>query len=161
MYGTLVLYADNMKASPLLIAIPFRLGNNRGTTWSMNHTTLSLDSPAYWDFTWQEMAHYYMPAILEYILKESGQDQLTYVGHSEGAMQALAGFSINQTLARKVSFFAALAPVTNVGHQRSPIFQSLVNIRLDNILQWIGVQRFFHQSWLQVCQVMHALSPHP
>ncbi len=37
------------------------LGNNRGNTFSKQHQTLSVDSDAFWDFTYDEMAIYDFP----------------------------------------------------------------------------------------------------
>ncbi|KAE9047773.1 hypothetical protein PR002_g829 [Phytophthora rubi] len=69
-----------------------------------------------------EMALYDMSAIINYVLTTTGQSTLCYVGNSEGTMQAFAGFSVDQELARKVSYFGALAPVAYLGHIPSSIF---------------------------------------
>ncbi|KAE9325200.1 hypothetical protein PF001_g3071 [Phytophthora fragariae] len=76
----------------------------------------------YWAFSWQEMALYDMSAIINYVLTTTGHSTLCYVGNSEGTMQAFAGFSVDQELARKVSYFGALAPVAYLGHITSSIF---------------------------------------
>ncbi|OWZ21788.1 Lipase [Phytophthora megakarya] len=107
------------------------LGNNRGTTWSNQHKTYTTDDDEYWAFSWQEMALYDMPAMINYVLITSGRPTLTYVGHSEGTMQAFAGFSVNQDLARKVSYFGALAPVAYLGHITSPVFKLMADSYLD------------------------------
>ncbi|KAE8880879.1 hypothetical protein PF011_g2852 [Phytophthora fragariae] len=70
----------------------------------------------------QEMALYDMSAIINYVLTTTGHSTLCYVGNSEGTMQAFAGFSVDQELARKVSYFGALAPVAYLGHITSSIF---------------------------------------
>ncbi|KAE9132610.1 hypothetical protein PF007_g3673 [Phytophthora fragariae] len=71
---------------------------------------------------YQEMALYDMSAIINYVLTTTGHSTLCYVGNSEGTMQAFAGFSVDQELARKVSYFGALAPVAYLGHITSSIF---------------------------------------
>jgi pimeloyl-ACP methyl ester carboxylesterase len=124
------------------------LGNNRGTTWSNEHLDYTTDDDEYWDFSWQEMASYDMPAMINYVLDVSGRPMLSYVGHSEGTMQAFAGFSTNQELAQRVSYFGALAPVAYLGHIESPIFLALADTYLDKLSQLLGVDAFFQTSEL-------------
>lgn len=119
------------------------LGNNRGTTWSRRHVFLDITSRDFWDFSWEDMARYDMPAMVRYVLEYTNQSSLAYIGHSEGTMQAFAGFSLDQELGRKISFFAALAPVAYIQHQKSPVFSTLVALRLDRVLQWFGSGEFF------------------
>ena len=54
--------------------------------------------------------------MLNYALEVSGQDQLSYVGHSQGTSMGFGGFSSMPELAAKVKLFVALAPVANVSH---------------------------------------------
>ena len=54
--------------------------------------------------------------MLNYALKVSGQNQLSYVGHSQGTAMGFGGFSSMPELAAKVKLFVPLAPVANVSH---------------------------------------------
>ena len=54
--------------------------------------------------------------MIDYVLQVSGQQQLYYVGHSQGTMMGFAGFSSNEALGSKVKRFYALAPVMSVKH---------------------------------------------
>jgi len=64
------------------------MGNNRGCRYSVEHRTLDpadpVDKPVFWDFSFEEMGLYDQPAQIDYILALTGQQKLTYVGHSEG-----------------------------------------------------------------------------
>lgn len=62
------------------------------------------------------MAAYDLPSMINYALSVSGQDELFYVGHSQGTLIAFTGFSINASLAAQVKTFFALAPVYEVSH---------------------------------------------
>ena len=54
--------------------------------------------------------------MLDYVLNLTGEEKLYYVGHSQGTIMGFAGFSSNQTLAKHIHVFFALAPVTKVKH---------------------------------------------
>jgi len=53
--------------------------------------------------SWDEMAHYDLPAMLNYVLRATGRQKLFYVGHSQGTLIAFAQFSHDRLLANKVS----------------------------------------------------------
>ena len=67
-------------------------------------------------FSFQEMAEYDIPAMLEHALKVSGQSQLFYIGHSQGTLIGFSEFSANPELAKKVKLFIALAPIFYLSH---------------------------------------------
>jgi pimeloyl-ACP methyl ester carboxylesterase len=60
------------------------MGNNRGTYYSNKHATLDPKSKEYWDFDFEEMGLYDQPAMIDFIIKTTGQEKITYMGHSEG-----------------------------------------------------------------------------
>lgn len=64
------------------------LGNSRGNTFSSSHISLDpdswTDSKEFWDFDWQEMGKYDLPASFDYITETTGYPKLAYVGHSQG-----------------------------------------------------------------------------
>lgn len=125
------------------------LGNNRGSTWSREHLDLSADvGKEYWDFTWEDMGKYDLPAEIDYVLNTTGRPTLSFVGHSEGNIQAFVGFSTDQELAKKVSFFAALAPAVWMSNMAAEVFSSLVWLRLDKALQLLGYVEFSSRSEL-------------
>lgn len=67
-------------------------------------------------FSWQQMAHYDLPAAVNYALNSSGQSELFYVGHSQGTLMGFASFSSDPELASKIKLFFALAPVYTLGY---------------------------------------------
>ncbi|XP_067671238.1 lysosomal acid lipase/cholesteryl ester hydrolase-like [Haliotis asinina] len=97
------------------------LGNARGNTYSRAHKTLKPSDDKFWEWSYDEMAKYDLPAMIDYILRTTGQPQIHYVGHSQGTLIGFAGFSQNKTLGQLVKTFIALAPVATVGHIKSPI----------------------------------------
>ncbi|XP_064999980.1 triacylglycerol lipase 2-like [Musa acuminata AAA Group] len=49
-------------------------------------------SSEYWDWSWDELAEYDLPATVEYVYGHTGKQKLHYVGHSPGTLMALASF---------------------------------------------------------------------
>ena len=65
-------------------------------------------------YSFDEHIKYDLPAMLNYALEVSGQEQLSYVGHSQGTAMGFGGFSSMPELAAKVKLFVPLAPIANV-----------------------------------------------
>ena len=86
------------------------LGNSRGNAYCQNNTMMSNTSQAFWDFSWDELAQYDLPAKINYVLQQTNAPSLSYVGHSEGTMIGFARFGVDPQLAASVDLFVALAP---------------------------------------------------
>jgi len=63
--------------------------------------------------SWDEMAKYDLPAMLNYVLNVTGHQKLFYVGHSQGTLIAFARLSQDHDLANKVCFDCLLMVVTS------------------------------------------------
>jgi lysosomal acid lipase/cholesteryl ester hydrolase len=123
------------------------LGNNRGTTWSREHLDFNPDKDdAYWDFSWDDMGRYDLPAMINYVLNVSKRPTLSYIGHSEGTTQAFVGFTYNQEVAKRVSYFGAMAPVAFLGDSESEIFNLLAHTYVDKFVTAFGVREFLMRS---------------
>ncbi|XP_065062854.1 lysosomal acid lipase/cholesteryl ester hydrolase-like [Rhopilema esculentum] len=125
------------------------MGNVRGNTYSTAHVEYARNDSRYWAFSWDEMAKYDLPAMINHALFISGQKSLYYVGHSQGTMMAFSGLSMNKELADKVNIFFALAPVAKVAHTKSPIrylayFTPLIKIMFGEL----GVEDFMPSTKL-------------
>ncbi|EGZ17289.1 hypothetical protein PHYSODRAFT_502128 [Phytophthora sojae] len=127
------------------------LGNNRGTTWSRSHLDYTTDDDEFWDFTWEDMGLYDLPAFVKHMLVTTGRSTVSYVGHSEGTTQAFVGFSENQEIAQKVDYFAALAPVAWTGHATAEFFVALAKLKVDKTFLNLGFTSFLpHNDLLTV-----------
>ena len=73
------------------------LGNNRGNRYSRGHTTYDpdLDGEEYFNYSFVEMGQYDIPAEIDKILEETGQDKISYIGHSQGTAQMFTALSFN------------------------------------------------------------------
>jgi len=119
------------------------MGNMRGNTYGKAHTSLSPSKDNFWAFTFNEMATYDLPAMLEYVLAKTGQPNLYYIGHSQGCMIGLAGFPAQPALAAKVRLFVQLAPASILANVKGalPLFAPFVD-DMDTLLHWFGTGEF-------------------
>jgi len=118
------------------------LGNNRGNGVSMINTMHSKHSKEFWDFSWDDMGRVDMPAQINYVLEQTGAKKLTYIGHSEGTIQAFAGFLANASLVDNVNLYVALAPVAYVQYVESLIVKALADLNTQDIFFLLGVKEF-------------------
>eukprot|EP00742_Colponemidia_sp_Colp-10_P002746 GILJ01002936.1.p1 GENE.GILJ01002936.1~~GILJ01002936.1.p1 ORF type:complete len:423 (-),score=58.58 GILJ01002936.1:189-1457(-) len=118
------------------------LGNSRGSTYSRKHEVLSVADKAFWDFSWDEMAKYDIPAIVNYVLKVNTGPRLAYVGHSQGTTQMFAALTIHDWLPSKLYSFSALAPAVFVGNQWSILIKALASTHADQFFKLIGMKEF-------------------
>jgi pimeloyl-ACP methyl ester carboxylesterase len=107
------------------------MGNVRGNRFSRNHTHLTPEDPAFWRWSWDQIARYDFPAQVNTLVKVSGQDRLVVVGYSQGTMVTLAALASQPEVARHVAGALLLAPVAFTGHMASPPFVWSVRLKLD------------------------------
>ncbi|KAG7170966.1 Lipase 3-like 2 [Homarus americanus] len=97
------------------------LTNARGNTYSRNHVHLSPEDKEFWQFSWNEMAMYDVPAVIDYVLNVTRQEDLYYVGFSMGTTVFWAMMSERPEYANKIRFMVALGPVAHVQHIAGPL----------------------------------------
>ncbi|NXB06372.1 LIPM Lipase, partial [Cnemophilus loriae] len=109
------------------------LGNSRGDTRSLKHKTLKPCQKEFWQFSFDEIGKYDIPAELNFVMNKTGQKDVYYIGHSAGST---AAFSTYPDLSQKIKAFFALAPVVTITHATSPLVaftqlpQSLIRLML-------------------------------
>ncbi|MCJ8738428.1 hypothetical protein PDJAM_G00035700 [Pangasius djambal] len=136
------------------------IGNSRGNTWSRKHVSLTPDQKEYWRFSHDEMAKKDLPAVINFITKTTGQEQIFYVGHSQGTTIAFMAFSTMPELASKIKMFFALAPVATVAFTKSPMGKLSI---LPEFVIWklFGSKNFLPQSALIKFFATHFCSKKP
>lgn len=130
------------------------MGNSRGNVYSTRHQTLNPDTTAFWDFSWDDMAKYDLPAMVSYVLAQTGAKTLTYIGHSQGTIQAFSGLTINPTTAAQINLFVALAPVAYVNNQRSILLTLMADLDLVAFFELFG-----DKSFLPDATILQKLAP--
>ncbi|NXG59580.1 LIPM Lipase, partial [Hemiprocne comata] len=112
------------------------MGNSRGNTWSLKHKTLNPSQKEFWQFSFDEIGKYDIPAELYFIMNKTGQKDVYYVGHSEGSTAGFIAFATYPELAQRIKVFFALGPVATITYATSPLVkftrlpQSLIRLLL-------------------------------
>ncbi|KAI8008903.1 Triacylglycerol lipase 2 [Camellia lanceoleosa] len=116
------------------------ISSTRGTKFSRGHLSLSPDDPAYWDWSWDELVAYDLPATFQHVHDQTGQ-KLHYVGHSLGTLIALASFSKGQ-LINMLRSAALLSPIAYVDQMTSPLARTAADNFIAEALYWLGLHEF-------------------
>ncbi|XP_015280095.1 PREDICTED: lipase member M-like [Gekko japonicus] len=117
------------------------LANNRGSRWCRKHLRFSLDQEEFWDFSFHEMGMNDLPAIINFILAKTGQQQLFYVGYSQSATIAFIAFSAMPQLAQKIKILFTLGPVYLLQNNKSP-FGKLAYTPADLMKAVLGKKQY-------------------
>ena len=92
----------------------------------MNHTTLKVEDSQFWDFDYDEMGKYDLPAEIDYIINITGQSKITYVGHSMGGTQMITGLSMNpEYFSEKINLFVGLGAASRLKYTKSNYVQNV------------------------------------
>ncbi|KAI9082302.1 hypothetical protein K1719_035725 [Acacia pycnantha] len=116
------------------------LSNTRGTKYSRQHTSLTTNGSAYWDWSWDELVAYDFPAIIQYV-HDLTRQKMHYIGHSQGTLIALAAFS-KFKLSNMLRSAALLSPIAYVNQMTSPLARNAAENFIAESLYKLGVFEF-------------------
>ncbi|KAK1116538.1 hypothetical protein K0M31_019000 [Melipona bicolor] len=88
------------------------LGNVRGNRYSRKNLFLHTSDPNFWNFSWNEMGIYDMPAMIDRIIEETKQEKMFVVTLSQGSAVVLVMASERPEYQEKIIAHFALAPAT-------------------------------------------------
>ncbi|KAH7520904.1 hypothetical protein FEM48_Zijuj08G0195200 [Ziziphus jujuba var. spinosa] len=134
------------------------LANSRGTMSSQEHKSLSPNDPAYWEWSWDELASHDLPAVFKYIYGQTGQN-LHYVGHSLGTLIALAVFSQHQLL-NMIRSAVLLSPIAHLQNIQSMLMKAAAQDFLAEDLYWLGLHEFVPKG-LEAAKLLNQLCKLP
>jgi pimeloyl-ACP methyl ester carboxylesterase len=125
------------------------LGNVRGNKYSEEHTVLDPKKAPFWQFTFQNMSEYDLPAAFEYIHRQTDQN-ITYIGHSQGTIIMFAALSDrNPGVLKYLKKYIALAPVAWVQHISSGPANLMAHTQLAQMLAAFHVNQFLPANWAE------------
>ncbi len=130
------------------------LGNFRGNIYSKKHAWLPVTSSQFWNFSWDEMARYDLPAMINFVLSKTNSTSLNYIGYSMGTTTLFALSSLDPSYTKKrIKLAVLLAPVAAIPNMKTPlthIFAPVLSHFQSNKFQKHAWTRFFSRvqsSW--------------
>ncbi|XP_049881144.1 lipase 3-like [Pectinophora gossypiella] len=124
------------------------LANARGNKHSKRHVTLSPNQSEFFNFSWDEIGRYDIPANIDYILNVTGQQKLSYVGYSQGNTAFFVMCSEFPEYNDKITVKIALSPIAFFSRLFSPFVRFLFKINYFETQQAIGQPEFLPNSFL-------------
>ena len=113
----------------------------RGTQFSRSHLDFdsSLNSE-YWEFSFDEIAQYDLPAIINYIKQKDKVEKVIYIGHSQGTLIYFLSYMNNpEFLEKNIKKYVALGTVPNVNNATHFLIKLFEK---SGILNLIPIQNF-------------------
>eukprot|EP01133_Synstelium_polycarpum_P019085 gene19085-22852_t len=117
------------------------ISNVRGTTYSNSSVTLDPSTREFWQWSFDQMAQYDLPTVIDYVLQLTKNEKVGYVGHSQGTTMGFIGFT-NPEIVSKINLFVALAPVVQVTHCSSTLLDFFAKYDLADIFEVLGDKSF-------------------
>ncbi|XP_043707391.1 triacylglycerol lipase 2-like isoform X2 [Telopea speciosissima] len=134
------------------------IAHTRGTRFSRQHANLDASQREYWNWSWDELVDYDLPATFNFVYHQTGQ-KLHYVGHSLGTLIALASFSEGK-LVDKLRSAALLSPIAYLSHMTTGIGILAAKAFAGEFTTLMGVAEF-NPKGEAVTQFLHSLCKNP
>ncbi|XP_069668920.1 lipase 3-like [Periplaneta americana] len=131
------------------------IGNARGNVYSRKHKSFTLQQRQFWNFSWHEMGVYDLPAVIDFILARTDQQDLSYFGHSMGTTMFLVLMSMKPMYNSKIRLMVAFAPVAFMSHIRSQFTKIAIYSRTGEEADQLYNSDYFPPSktWGEIVQV--------
>ncbi|XP_029159665.1 gastric triacylglycerol lipase-like isoform X1 [Nylanderia fulva] len=128
------------KALPYLLAdrgYDVWLGNFRGNIYSRRHISLSPSESKFWDYNFNELAVYDLPAIITFISNMTSQPIHSYVGISMGTTIFYVMATERPDIAKMVQMMISFGPAAFLDHMTSPIRYLTFLCKMDWIMRFV------------------------
>ncbi|XP_077291619.1 lipase 3-like [Arctopsyche grandis] len=125
------------------------MGNARGNYYSRKHVSMNPDTDSkFWKFSWNEIGYYDLPAMIAYILENTGHSKLHYIGHSQGTTSFFVMAAERPEINEKILSMQAMGPATYMTHAETPLLKYLGPYadRLETILSVLGINELLPNS---------------
>jgi len=125
------------------------LGNYRGNTYARGHCHLNPKSQEFWKFSWDEMGKFDIPAMIDKILKVTGQEKIFYIGHSMGTTGFMVMANERPEYQEHIHLASFLAPVAYVDHLKGPLrYLAPYSHSLEWIFNFLGGGEFLPSNFI-------------
>jgi pimeloyl-ACP methyl ester carboxylesterase len=128
----------------------------RGTQFSRSH--LDYDSgltSKYWDFSFDHMAAYDVPANINFVKNRDGVEKVYYIGHSQGTLTFFLAYMNNpEFMEKNIAKFIALGTVPNVNnapHFLIKLFDKSKILNLIPVKNFLTLPKEVGQVFVPLC----------
>ena len=97
------------------------LTNVRGNSYVRENINMETSNPSFWNFSFEEIGLFDSKAHISYILTQTTQEKIDFVGYSQGSLQILAALSLDPFFSEKISSVALWAPALRMDLSNSPL----------------------------------------
>lgn len=136
-------------------ALAFMLADAGYDIWIFNarctsvtkHRIYTDDEKEYWNFSWHEIGHYDLPAVIDAILIKTGSKKLKYIGHSQGTTTFFVLLSTRPSYNEKISSAYLMAPAVFLNGMTSMV-KPLTNVAttIFDLAKNMGIYAFVPHS---------------
>ncbi|CAM6088627.1 unnamed protein product [Calypogeia fissa] len=116
------------------------IGSSRCTQWSHGHISYAKKDKESWDWSWDELAAYDIPAFVQFVYSTTGF-KVFYVGHSQGTIIGLAAFT-QKTVVDFLAGAALLSPITYLSHITSTFVNTAAHSYIEKLVKTMGMHEF-------------------
>ena len=108
----------------------------RGTHFSRSHLDYnSSPNSDYWNFSFDQIAEYDLPAVIDYIKERDQVEQVYYIGHSQGNLIYFLAYINNpEFIEKNVKKFVALGTVPNVNNASHFLIKLFQKSKIFNLI---------------------------
>ncbi|XP_055551707.1 lipase 1-like [Wyeomyia smithii] len=118
------------------------MGNARGNRYSRQHEQLQIAQPGFWNFTFHEIGFYDVPALVDYVLRQTKAPRLHYIGFSQGALVGFVALSYRPEYNPKVIQLQAFSPAVFVDRNPSTVITILTHLAEDISKRYTSANKF-------------------
>jgi len=132
------------------VCLPNARGNGFSQEYVNNSRNANIPISPYWRFSWDQIAEFDIPAVIDSVLKWTKKSNVIYIGHSQGTTTMFAALSSKPEVNKKVALFVALSPVTYFTHTQNPLYMAARNF--EPVLDKFYGAEFSPHTMLQTFQ---------
>ncbi|KAM7278294.1 hypothetical protein ACFE04_005428 [Oxalis oulophora] len=136
------------------------IANTRGTRFSRKHVSLDANDPAFWNWSWDELVTFDLPAFFDYVYNQTDHQKIDYVGHSLGTLLALASFSEGRQV-DKLKSAALLSPIAYLSHMTTVLGALAARAFIGEITTLFGLAEFNPKGGEPVSQLLNIICSYP
>lgn len=117
------------------------LSNSRGNKYCKEHDKYNPQSFEFWQFSFNEMGLYDIPAVIKYIREiNKSNEKIIYFGHSQGTTLMFSGLAQKYDFYKEnIKLLVALAPIARLSNLDSTLLSLMSKISMHKLLKKIEV----------------------